>query len=242
MERRLERMNWKQFKKAVPARCQTVLLPVGTIEAHGPGALGTDSLIPVHLADRLAGPLNALVAPAVNYGFTNTLLPYPGSLSVSPETLRAYVREVAFSLAEAGFRRIIVMNGHGGNTDSLKGLGAELWRHKRVGWMAVDWWEAAGDLAQQYFGGSGHAGADELAALMAVDNSLVCPADYSRGEVGRRFPGISMYPFYRSMILNRPGEGYPKFDAKKAEKFMAAVVAKLAADIKEVLAGWEDLA
>jgi creatinine amidohydrolase len=241
MERRLERMNWKQFKKTVPQRCDTVLLPVGTIEAHGPGALGTDCLIPTSLADRLCRPLNALAAPAVNYGFTNTLLPYPGSLSVSPDVLRAYVREVAFSLAETGFRKIIVLNGHGGNTDSLKGLGAELWRQKKAAWMTVDWWQAAGDLAQRHFGGSGHAGADELAALMAVDSSLVCPADYRKDEVGQRFEGIAMYPYYRCMILNRPREGYPRFDRRKAEKFMAAVVDRLAADIKQVLAGWEDL-
>ena len=66
MERHMTRINWKQFKKLVPGRIDRVLLPVGTIEAHGPGALGTDAIIPAYLAGQLAESLNGLVAPAVS--------------------------------------------------------------------------------------------------------------------------------------------------------------------------------
>lgn len=241
MEYRMERLNWKQFKKMVPGKTDIVLLPVGTIEAHGPGALGTDAIIPGYLAERLSIKLNALVAPAINYGVTNSLIGFPGSLTVSPPTLKTYVREVAFSLADAGFKKIIVLNGHGGNIDSLDELGAGLWKEKKAGCLVINWWMVTEEVTAKYFDGSGHAGADELAALMAVDPTLVSKADYRREEAGHRFPGISMHPFYRSMILNQPGKGYPVFNTSRAKKYMEAVVMKLTSDIKQILAGWEKI-
>jgi len=241
MEYRMEKLNWKQFKRTVPGKTDAVLLPVGTIEAHGPGVLGTDVIIPAYLAERLSKKINALTAPAVNYGVTNSLLAYPGSLTVSPETLKAYVRETAFSLAEAGFKKIIVLNGHGGNIESLEDLGAALWKEKGVFCMVVHWWMAAEEAAAKYFDGTGHAGADELAALMAIDPTLVSRSDYSREEAGHRFKGINMHPFYRCIILNQPGKGYLRFDTGRAKKYIEAVVDKLALDIKEILAGWEKI-
>lgn len=241
MEYRIERLNWKQFKKTVPGKTDTVILPVGTIEAHGPGALGTDAMIPVYLAERMAKPLNAMIAPAVNYGVTGSLLAYPGSLTVTPDTLKAFVREVLFSLADAGFKRIIVLNGHGGNNRSLEDMGAALWREKRAGCMVIHWWMAAEEVAAEYFDGTGHAGADELAALMAVDPSLVSVDDYKPNEAGHRFKGIEIHPFYRCIILNQPGKGYPKFDRSRSRKYMDSVVNKLIKDVKEVLTGWENI-
>lgn len=241
MEYYLERMNWKQFGRTVPKKTDTVLLPVGTIEAHGPGALGTDAIIPCHLAQRLSRPLNAMVAPAINYGVTGSLMAYSGSLTVSPDTLKAYVSEVSASLADAGFRKIIVINGHGGNVGSLEDLGPLLWKTKKACCMVIHWWLAAEEAAARFFDGTGHAGDDELAALMAIDSRLVSKADYSRDEVGRRFKGISMYPFYRSMILNQAGKGYPRFDIARSKKYLDEVVEELAGDIKQILSGWESI-
>jgi creatinine amidohydrolase len=206
MQRHLEKLNWKQFSKIVPKQTDIILLPVGTVEAHGPAALGTDSIIPAYLSDRLSESINAMAAPAINYGVTGSLLAYPGSLTVSGETLNKYVREVSFSLADAGFKKIIILNGHGGNIGSLEGIGAALWNEKKVKCMVIHWWQAIEDIALEYFDGTGHAGADELAVLMGIDQSLINKTDYTIQDCGNRFKGISMYPFYRSIILNKPGK------------------------------------
>lgn len=239
MERRLERLNWKQFAKTVPQKTDIVLLPVGTIEAHGPGALGTDAVIPTYIANKLCQPLNTMVAPAINYGVTKSLIAFPGSLTVTTNTLREYVREVAFSLADAGFKKIIILNGHGGNADSFDELGTRLWREKGARSLVIHWWIATEKVALKYFDGTGHGAADELSALMAIDNTLLSKEDYQKEEAGRRFDGIDMYPFYKSMILNCPGKGYPQFNLSKSKKYLTAVVVQLAKDIKQILSGWE---
>jgi creatinine amidohydrolase len=82
--RKLEELNWMEFKRLVPKKTDVVLLPIGTIEAHGVTGLGTDNQIPSSIAERIAEPVNALIAPAVNYGITKSLLPYPGSVTVHP--------------------------------------------------------------------------------------------------------------------------------------------------------------
>jgi creatinine amidohydrolase len=239
--RELARLNWKQFRKLIPGKVNRVLLPVGTIEAHGPGALGTDVYIPQYLAQRLAGPLNALVAPAVPYGLTRSLIGFPGSLTVSPETLTAYVQETAESLARAGFKYIILMNGHGGNNDCLKPIGQQLWRKHRARTLIIHWWQAVEELGQKYFGGTGHAGADELAALMAVDSGLVAKSDYKKEEAGDYPAGFSPFPFHASIILNQRGKGYPVFDHTKARKYMDEVVKRLQIEALKILSAWEKL-
>lgn len=241
MERRLERLNWKQFAKTIPKKTNTVLLPVGTIEAHGPGALGTDAIIPAYIANKLSQPLNAMVAPTINYGVTKSLIAFPGSLTVTRNILKEYVREVAFSLADAGFKKIIILNGHGGNTDSFDELGANLWKEKGASSLIIHWWIATEKIALKYFDGTGHGAADELSALMAIDHTLLSKEDYQKEEVGRRFDGIDMYPFYKSMILNCPGKGYPQFDLSKSKKYLAEVVIHLTEDIKQILSGWEKI-
>ena len=87
-----EEINWAEFGKLVPDKYDTVIIPVGTIEAHGVSPLGTDNLIPMEIASRIAGDLNAIIAPAVNYGVTSTLLAYPGSVTVSSETFQKYMK------------------------------------------------------------------------------------------------------------------------------------------------------
>ncbi len=237
----MERLNWKQFAKTVPQKTDIVLLPVGTIEAHGPGALGTDAVIPTYIANKLSHLLNALVAPTINYGVTKSLIAFPGSLTVTTNTLKEYVREVAFSLADAGFKKIIILNGHGGNTDSFDQLGIRLWKEKGAGSLVIHWWTATEKVALKYFDGTGHGAADELSALMAIDNTLLSKSDYQKEETGRRFDGIDMYPFYKSVILNCPGKGYPQFNLSKSKKYLAEVIVQLAKDIKQILSGWEKI-
>src|SRR6185312_8127538 len=96
--REMERINWKEFAKWVPSRIQTVLLPLGTLEAHGAIANGTDIIAPVAIARSIAGRVNAMIAPVVPYGFTGILDAYPGSFTIPEDTYRGYVRAVLVGL------------------------------------------------------------------------------------------------------------------------------------------------
>ena len=241
MQRHLENLNWKQFQQLVPRKTDRVLLPVGTIEAHGPGALGTDTIIPSYLAGQLAEPLNALVAPGINYGITRSLIGFPGSLTVSPETFERYATDVGLSLGQAGFTRIIIVNGHGGNTEQLQRAGQQLWRQSRIRSVVVNWWLTAEQIGLKYFGGIGHAMADELGALQAIDPGLVTRSDYRQDEAGACPAGITPFPHHRAMIAAQPGRGYPEFNLAKSRKYLNETVKLLTASLREIMEGWDQI-
>src|SRR5437867_5595754 len=107
----LEEMTSTQVRNL--RRKPVLLLPVGAVEQHGPHRpLGADILQPMHVLERVAARTGAIIAPAIPYGLVQTSRPFPGSVSVSFDALRAYVRDVLAEFARNGFRRIVVVSGH----------------------------------------------------------------------------------------------------------------------------------
>jgi creatinine amidohydrolase len=246
MTRRIDELNWEQFRDLVPRTTDLVLVPVGTIEAHGAIPLGTDTLIPEALANDLAGKLDALIAPAVAYGVTNSLLPYPGSTTVSSATFRAYLFEAAAGLVDAGFRRIVLLNGHGGQSDEVAEVVARLWNEKRAYAVAIEWWGLAEQASASIYPGvvSGHAGVEETAMVLAIAPDTIDGKRATTIRRAARRSGIRARPFPASIILDRPesaGEGAPILDAGKAKAFYAAVVAEIEKALKETFAGWDEI-
>ena len=240
--RKIAELNWQEFKRIVPRRTDAVLLPVGTIEAHGIISLGTDNAIPESIAQRIAEPVNALIAPTIPYGVTRSLLPYPGSLTVTPDTYDRYLFDVCCGLADAGFRRIVILNGHGGNTEALRGLSPRLYREKKVFNLAIDWWALCAEEVRQVYGHSGgHAGTDETALVMADHPEQVHRQAFKKELVFLSRPGLVATPFPGSIILYEPDQGYPDFDPKKAQRLMAAVCAQIQRTILDIFRRWQTI-
>ncbi len=239
-------LTWEAFRDRIPSRVDAVIVPIGTVEAHGAIPLGTDLLIPRALAADLAPRVPALVAPPVPYGVTNSLLPYPGSTTVSPATFVAYLFEAAAGLADAGFRRIVLLNGHGGQSREVSEVVVRLWAEKRVYSVAVEWWGPGRAAALEVYGDvtSGHAGVEETALVLAIAPDLV---DAARAATIRRAPvrdGVKARPFPASIILERPekdGDGALVLDRAKAAEFRGRVADAVLAAIREVFEGWEEL-
>jgi creatinine amidohydrolase len=238
--RKLEELNWMEFKRLVPKRTDAVLVPVGTIEAHGVTGLGTDNQVPASICDRVAVKVNALIAPGVNYGITKSLLPYPGSVTVLPDTFERYLSEVAAGLADAGFRRIVFMNGHGGNTEALRNVSFRLFREKKAYSAVLDWWTLCADEIKQVYGHvGGHAGTDETAMVQVDHPEDVRKQDYSKDLAFTVQPGLAAMPFPGSIILYKQDEGYPDFDPAKAEKLMDTVCARVEKTLLDVFRRWQ---
>src|SRR5207247_1264921 len=112
--REMNDLGWLEFKKLVPTRVDTVLVTVGTMEPHGVINNGADNTAPVAIARALADEVNALIAPHIPYGVTGAMAPYPGALHVPEDVFHSYLHAVLDGMAKNGFRRIIILNGHGG--------------------------------------------------------------------------------------------------------------------------------
>jgi creatinine amidohydrolase len=241
--REMNDINWMEFQEWVPSRIRTVLLPTGTLEAHGVANNGADVTAPAALARRMAPRLQALVAPPVPYGVTGSLDGYAGTFSISENAYRAYLADVLGGLARSGFRNLVVVNGHGGpQTAILNDLAENVGRARRVRILVVNWWAVCSDVTLKIFGeDGGHAGWNETAFLQAVDAKLVHPERYSdRLATPRPAPGTWFaFPFPSPIILYQPGQGYVRFDQAKADAYFHAVVDKMTELVRETIAKWD---
>ena len=147
----------------------TALLPVGSTEQHGPHApLGTDALIATEIAsagaERYDG--DVVVGPAIPVGIAEEHRQFTGTLWVTEETFRRYVRETIASLAHHGFERVVVVKGHGGNTNAIREVCGDISRHHAAYAVGFTWFEAVSHEM-------GHGGPLETALVRHLHPDLV---------------------------------------------------------------------
>jgi creatinine amidohydrolase len=242
--REMNDLNWMEFKKLVPARVDTVLVTVGTMEPHGVINNGADNTAPVAIARSLAEEVNALVAPHIPYGVTGDMAPYPGALHVPEEVFKGYVHAVLDGMAKNGFRRIVVLNGHGGpQTAVLQSLLREVAFQHGVQTLLINWWSLCSEETVAVFGeDGGHAGINETAFIQAINPKLVHKEMYSGKEMATANPAPGAWsatPFPSTITLYKPGQGWPKdFDQKKADEYYRRVVGRVGALIKDAVKKW----
>lgn len=241
--REMDRINWMEFKETVPSRIRTVLLPVGTLEPHGVINNGADNTAPTAMAKTIAQRTNAMIAPTLPYGMTGSMEAYPGAFQISEAAYRPFVKQILEGLAKNGFRNIIVLNGHGGGqTAVLNSVAAEVASEKRVRTLVINWWSFASDETKAVFGeDGGHAGLNETAFIQAIDPTLV-RRDLYKDDLATAYPAAgtwSAVPFPSSIGLYQKGQGYPKFDQKKADEYYLKVTDKVANLVNEIVRKWD---
>jgi len=107
-------MNWMQVEEYLRHDDRAVL-PLGSTEQHSHLRLTVDCILPERVAAEAAEPLGVPVFPVVAYGVTPYFREFPGSISLRVETHLRVVRDILDGMAHSGFRRILIVNGHGGN-------------------------------------------------------------------------------------------------------------------------------
>src|SRR4026209_2599987 len=111
---RISEMNWMMVEEYL-RRDDRAVLPIGSTEQHAYLSLAVDSILAERVALEAAEPLGIPVFPVVNYGLTPSFVAYPGTVTLRIATLSAVVQDILDGIVRSGFRRILVVNGHGGN-------------------------------------------------------------------------------------------------------------------------------
>ena len=138
---RIRDCNWMQVE-AYLRRDDRAVLPLGSTEQHAYLSLAVDAILSEAVAVEAAEPLGVPVFPAVPYGPTPTFMAYPGTVTIRLQTYLAWVRDVLDSLAAHGFRRIVVVNGHGGNQPVSNLLSEWMAERGDVKARFHNWWNA----------------------------------------------------------------------------------------------------
>lgn len=138
---RIADMNWMQVADYLKTDDRAAI-PLGSVEQHSYLSLGTDAILSERVAVEAAEPLGVPVFPALAYGITPYFLAFPGSVSLQVATYLSVVRDILNSLAGQGFRRFVLVNGHGGNSP-VSSLAAEwMASHPDTKVVVHNWWNA----------------------------------------------------------------------------------------------------
>jgi creatinine amidohydrolase len=159
----LKFLTWPDVEEYLK-RDDRIILPLGSTEQHGPRAVfGTDHLIPEAIAKEVAARTDTIVAPTMAYGMSIHHIEFKGSVTLRPSGMIQLFRDLLWSFQQGGFKRVLILNGHGGNRNTMEAMLSE------VGNELLDmkikfrsWWEAEGvkDYLDEHFGErEGHHGA-----------------------------------------------------------------------------------
>ncbi|WP_203071989.1 creatininase family protein [Falsiroseomonas ponticola] len=226
------------------ARPETVvLIPVASIEQHGPHlAVGVDTVLATAVAERTARRLlaqgqPALVTPTIWSGLAEHHMAFGGTMTLDLPTFMALVGGIARSVARHGFRRIALVNGHGGNTEAIASCAIELTRGLGVPVVGLTYWLANADTFGAILEAQPnvmHACEAETSMMMALAPDGV-RADRIAEAVPRKFAPPAPPGFKRSRAFDQMTDtgviGDPRSaSAAKGERLLEAAAARLAGE------------
>jgi creatinine amidohydrolase len=167
-------MSWTEAKEYFKKN-DIAILPVGSNEQHGPqNPLGTDHLIAKAIAEETAERTGVFCLQVIPFGVSSHHKQFWGTIYVSPKTFKNYVKEVCLALNYYSIRKIVIVNGHGGNLCALMEMAREL-REKGIFVSIFQWWSAANKLLPDLFKPEErrHAAAEETSVNLALHPHLV---------------------------------------------------------------------
>jgi creatinine amidohydrolase len=144
---RISEMNWMMVEEYLE-RDNRAVLPLGSTEQHAYLSLSTDSILAERLAVEAGEPLGVPVFPVLSYGITPYFRAFPGTITLRMQTHMSVLHDILDAMAEQGFKRILIVNGHGGNTPAQGLVGEWMADHPGVQVKFHNWWNAPKVWAQ----------------------------------------------------------------------------------------------
>jgi len=231
----IEEMTPREMTEALK-EVDTVVVPLGSIEQHGPHLpVGTDTLIPIAVAKRVAERAKVLVAPPVYYGNSLSMVDMEGVFTVTPDALASFLFDLCKSFARQGFKKVVFINGHGGNKQVLSFIGQKARLETGTLIVRIDWWEiAAEEIPKICEKEVVHADEGETSVMMACRPELVdmtkAAKDYTHDKLIQQLTGGKpknmpqvFVPFSKWSKTGLIGDA-TKASRVKGEKILNAVV------------------
>ncbi len=193
---RYETLTWPELDASVEMN-KAIVIPIGSIEQHGHHLpVDVDVLLAteVCLAAGRAAPTSTLVLPPVSYGYCRHVMDFPGTINVRQSTFTNQLIEIGLSLAYHGFKRIIMVNGHGSNHPLVEQAGRMITLQTDALCATLSWWNLASEKWEQEVrqsepGGCAHACELETAMYLHLNEGGV-RKDRVRGEIATSMTGI----------------------------------------------------
>jgi creatinine amidohydrolase len=138
---RISDMNWMMVEEYLK-RDDRCVLPLGSTEQHAYLSLSVDSILAERIAVEAAESLGVLVFPVVAYGITPHFRAFPGSITLRVDTYLRVVGDIFDAMAEQGFKRILIVNGHGGNAPAQSLAVEWMSDHPEIRIKFHSWWSA----------------------------------------------------------------------------------------------------
>ena len=232
--------------RALAAKDAIVLLPVASTEQHGPHLpTGVDDFLCSEICRRVAAELApdraAVVAPTLWFGLADHHVPFGGTFTVSLATYYAVVRDLCRSILGAGFRRIVIVNGHGGNMQALTAFTGELTRELGAPIATVTYFmEARAEQARVLEDQPGvmHACEAETSMMMACHPALVDERRLAEAHgpqldlVASLVPSLKAFRSFADITASGVAGDARKASAQKGEALLAACAVALAARLR----------
>ncbi len=231
--------TWQEVEEYL-GRERGVIVPIGSVEQHGPnGLIGTDHLTAEFVAKGVGDEIDCMVAPTLAYGMSQHHLAFAGSATLRPSTLMLVVRDVVLSLARHGFERFFFINGHGGNVATVTAAFDEIYAETSLGAdrppvkCRMTFWSGgprAKALAEKLYGDSNgsHATAAEVSLAQFYQQGAIKHAQM-HPKVAPRSGGFFEAADYRRRFPDgRIGSDPSLSSPKHGERLYAASVADMA--------------
>ncbi len=171
----LHHMTYEEAREYFSGR-DLVILPVGSVEQHGPAnPLGTDMLIAEALAQEVASRSGVISLPVIPFGISFHHMGFPGTITVGEDSLGGYMLDVMRSLSRWGVKKVLIVNGHGGNLPTLQLVARRAMDELGVRVYVYQWWTSSSRILEELFEEDerGHASGAETSLNMHLHPELV---------------------------------------------------------------------
>ncbi|WP_201783755.1 creatininase family protein [Brevibacillus choshinensis] len=185
---RMKEMSWTTFLER-KKQTDLVIIPTGACEVYGPHLpMGSDMLVATKIAELVAERVQAIIGPTLEVGDSSALDDFPGTITITPDSFKAYLKDVVDSLVKWGFKNFLFINGHAGNVAMVNHVSQTLRQQPELRCAQIDCWRF----------------------IKAQDQGIVESGEVAHGHAGEAGTSVLLYLYPELVDLGQAVDEVPK--------------------------------